>query len=163
MNHRTKSFFYFDCYTLSLVFLSHVFVVLSLRESLTKCFVSTLTCFPVLSYCLASARLYYHTQHSYPPSINPVFTSSIIFGISIIQDGFFVTKKNASTFELTILSTMGFRARTIQCRFTQLPLVQQTLQNGVTPTVIADFAMGIAQMQSQAAHPDVLLTYSDIQ
>ena len=46
----------------------------------------------------------------------------------------------------------------IDGRVDQLALVQQTLQNGATPTMIAGFAMIIAQMQSQAAHPDVLLT-----
>ena len=45
----------------------------------------------------------------------------------------------------------------IDGRVDHLALVQQTLQNGVTPTRIAGFAMVIAQMQSQAAHPDVLL------
>ena len=40
----------------------------------------------------------------------------------------------------------------------QLVLVQQTLQNGATPTMITGFAMIIAQIQLQAAHPDVLLT-----
>ena len=40
----------------------------------------------------------------------------------------------------------------------QLALVQRTLPNGATPTMIAGFAMIIALMQSQAAHPDVLFT-----
>ena len=43
-------------------------------------------------------------------------------------------------------------------RVDELALVQQTLQSGATPTMIAGFAMIIAQMQSQATHPDVLLT-----
>ena len=43
-------------------------------------------------------------------------------------------------------------------RVDQLALVQQALQNGSTPTMIAGFAMVIAQMQAQAAYPDVLLT-----
>ena len=42
-------------------------------------------------------------------------------------------------------------------RVDQLALVQQALQIGATPTVIAGFAMVIAQMQSQAVSPDVLL------
>ena len=40
----------------------------------------------------------------------------------------------------------------------QLALVQNTLQNGATPTMIAGFAMIIAQMQAQADSPDVHLT-----
>ena len=46
----------------------------------------------------------------------------------------------------------------IDGRVDQLALVQQTILNGATPTMIAGFAMIIAQIQSQAAHPDVLLT-----
>ena len=42
-------------------------------------------------------------------------------------------------------------------RIDQLALVQQALQDA-TPTMIAGFAMIIAQMQAQAAHPEVLLT-----
>ena len=43
-------------------------------------------------------------------------------------------------------------------RVDQLALVQQALQDGATPTMIAGFAMIVAQMQAQAAHPEVLLT-----
>ena len=43
-------------------------------------------------------------------------------------------------------------------RVDQLALVQQALQDGATPTKIAGFAMILAQMQAQAAHPEVLLT-----
>ena len=44
-------------------------------------------------------------------------------------------------------------------RVDQLALVQQqALQKGATPAMIAGFAMVIAQMQAQAAYPDVLLT-----
>ena len=43
-------------------------------------------------------------------------------------------------------------------RVDQLALVQQALQDGATPTIIAGFAMILAQMQGQAAHPEVLLT-----
>ena len=40
----------------------------------------------------------------------------------------------------------------------RLDLVQQALQDGATPTMIAGFAVIVAQMQAQAAHPEVLLT-----
>ena len=40
----------------------------------------------------------------------------------------------------------------------QLALLQNTLQNGATPTMIAGFAMIIAQMQAQADYPAVHLT-----
>ena len=43
-------------------------------------------------------------------------------------------------------------------RVDQLALVQEALQNGATPTMIAGFAMIITQMQAQAAYPEVLLT-----
>ena len=43
-------------------------------------------------------------------------------------------------------------------RVDQLAVVQQALQDGTTPTMIAGFAMIVAQMQAQAAHPEVLLT-----
>ena len=43
-------------------------------------------------------------------------------------------------------------------RVDQLSLVQLAQQSGATPTMIAGFAMVIAQMQAQAAYPDVLLT-----
>ena len=43
-------------------------------------------------------------------------------------------------------------------RVDQLALVQNTLQNGATPTMIAGFAMIIAQMQAQADYPAVHLT-----
>ena len=43
-------------------------------------------------------------------------------------------------------------------RVDQLALVQQALQDGATPTIIAGFAMILAQMQAQAAHPEVVLT-----
>ena len=43
-------------------------------------------------------------------------------------------------------------------RVDQLALVQQALQDGATHTKIAGFAMILAQMQAQAAHPEVLLT-----
>ena len=46
----------------------------------------------------------------------------------------------------------------IDGRVDQLALVQETLQNGATPTMIAGFAVIIAQMQAQAAYPDVRLT-----
>ena len=43
-------------------------------------------------------------------------------------------------------------------RVDQLALVQQALQDGANPTMIAGFAKIVAQMQAQAAHPEVLLT-----
>ena len=43
-------------------------------------------------------------------------------------------------------------------RVDQLALVQQALQEGATPTMIAGFAMITPQMQAQAAHPEILLT-----
>ena len=43
-------------------------------------------------------------------------------------------------------------------RVDQLALVQDALQNGATPTMIAGFAMIIAQMKAQSAYPEVLLT-----
>ena len=43
-------------------------------------------------------------------------------------------------------------------RFDQLDLLQNTLQNGATPTMIAGFAMIIAQMQAYADYPEVRLT-----
>ena len=43
-------------------------------------------------------------------------------------------------------------------RVDQLALVQQALQVEATPTIIAGFVMILAQMQAQAAHPEVLLT-----
>ena len=46
-------------------------------------------------------------------------------------------------------------------RVDQLALVQQALQDGSSPTMIAGFAMIIAQMQAQAAHPEVLLTITN--
>ena len=46
----------------------------------------------------------------------------------------------------------------VNSRIDQLALVQQALQDGATPTMIAGFAMIVAQMQAQAAHSEVLLT-----
>ena len=46
----------------------------------------------------------------------------------------------------------------IDGRVDQLALVQDTLLNGATPTMIAGFAMIIAQIQAQAEYPDVSLT-----
>ena len=43
-------------------------------------------------------------------------------------------------------------------RVDQLALVQQALQDGATATMLAAFAMIVAQIQAQAAHPEVLLT-----
>ena len=43
-------------------------------------------------------------------------------------------------------------------RIDQLALVQQALQDGATPTMIAGFAMIVTLMQAQAVHPEVLLT-----
>ena len=43
-------------------------------------------------------------------------------------------------------------------RVDQLALVQDALQNGATPKMIAGFAMIIAQMQAQATYPEVFLT-----
>ena len=43
-------------------------------------------------------------------------------------------------------------------RIDRLALVQQVLQDGATPTMIAGFAMIVTQMQAQAVHPEVLLT-----
>ena len=43
-------------------------------------------------------------------------------------------------------------------RVDRLALLQNTLQNGATPTMIAGFAMIIAQMQDQADYPEVRLT-----
>ena len=43
-------------------------------------------------------------------------------------------------------------------RVEQLALVQDALQNRATHTMIAGFAMIIAQMQAQAAYPEVILT-----
>ena len=42
----------------------------------------------------------------------------------------------------------------------QLALVQNTLRNGATPTVVASIAMLIAQMQEQTDYPDLVLTVS---
>ena len=46
----------------------------------------------------------------------------------------------------------------IDGRVDQLALVQDTLLNGATPTMIAGFAMIIAQTQAQAEYPDVSFT-----
>ena len=46
----------------------------------------------------------------------------------------------------------------IDCRVDQLALVQDTLLNGATPTMIAGFAMIIAEIQAQATYSDVSLT-----
>ena len=43
-------------------------------------------------------------------------------------------------------------------RVDQLALLQNTLLNGATPTMIAGFAMIIAQMQAQADYPEARLT-----
>ena len=42
----------------------------------------------------------------------------------------------------------------------QVALVQNTLQTGATPTLVACIAMFIAQMQAQCDHPDLVLTIS---
>ena len=46
----------------------------------------------------------------------------------------------------------------IDGRVDQIALVQDTLLNGATPTMIAGFAMIIAQIQAQATYSDVSLT-----
>ena len=46
----------------------------------------------------------------------------------------------------------------IDGRVDQLALVHDTLLNGATPTMIAGFAMIIAQTQAQAEYPDVSFT-----
>ena len=46
----------------------------------------------------------------------------------------------------------------IDGRVDQLALVQDTLLNGATPTMITGFAMIIAQTQAQAEYPDVSFT-----
>ena len=43
-------------------------------------------------------------------------------------------------------------------RVDQLALLQNTMQNGATPSKIAGFAIIIAQMQAQADYPEVRLT-----
>ena len=49
-------------------------------------------------------------------------------------------------------------AREINGRIDQLALVQSTLQNGASPTLVTGFAMINAQRQTQATHPDMILT-----
>ena len=46
----------------------------------------------------------------------------------------------------------------INRRVDQLTLVQSTLQNGATPTLVAGIAMIIEGMQTQAEHSEVVLT-----
>ena len=48
-------------------------------------------------------------------------------------------------------------ARKVNGRVDQLALVQSSLQNGATPTLDTGFAKIIAQMQTQAIHPHVVL------
>ena len=92
-----------------------------------------------------------------------------MFGaISIIKDGLLITQQNGmpapwsqqnsrqSAPKPTSVNTTS-SVGDIVGRVDQLALVQQTLQSGATPTMIAGFPMIIAQMQSQAAHPDVIL------
>ena len=47
-------------------------------------------------------------------------------------------------------------------RIDQLALVQQALQDGATPTMIAGFAIVLAHMQAQAAYPVLLTITSSI-
>ena len=59
-----------------------------------------------------------------------------------------------NTASTSTTSTIG----EVNDRVDQLALVQDALQNGATPTMIAGFAMIIAQMQAQAVYPEVLVT-----
>ena len=59
-----------------------------------------------------------------------------------------------NTASTSTTSTIG----EVNGRVDQIALVQDALQNGASPTMIAGFAMIIAQMQAQAAYPEVLLT-----
>ena len=43
-------------------------------------------------------------------------------------------------------------------RIDQVVLVERTLRNGATPTLVAGMVMSMAQMQAQIGHPDLVLT-----
>ena len=66
--------------------------------------------------------------------------------------------QNAARAQQTTRSDAPPMMSEIDGRVDQLALVQDTLLNGATPTMIAGFAMIIAQIQAQAAYPDVSLT-----
>ena len=66
--------------------------------------------------------------------------------------------QNAARTQQTTRSDAPPMTSEIDGRVDQLALVQDTLLNGATPTMIAGFAMIIAQIQAQAAYSDVSLT-----
>ena len=59
-----------------------------------------------------------------------------------------------NTASTSTISTIG----EVNGQVDKLALVQDALQNGATPTMIAGYAMIIAQMQAQAVYPEVLNT-----
>ena len=68
------------------------------------------------------------------------------------------TSQNAARAQPPARSDAPSITSEIDGRVDQLALVQDTLLNGATPTMIAGFAMIIAQIQAQAEYPDVSLT-----
>ena len=66
--------------------------------------------------------------------------------------------QNAARTQQTTRSDAPPMMSEIDGRVDQLALVQDTLLNGATPTMIAGFAMIIAQIQAQATYSDVSLT-----
>ena len=139
--------------------LSHLYSVCS--RSILLC--SLATCFSVLSCCFALAQLSYIAPtpcfanfvvspplQSNPPSMAASSRNRIPAP---------TTQQNQRQ-RAAISSTTSTPTSVgeVNGRVDQLALVQQALQDGATPTMIAGFAMIIAQMQAQAAHSKVLLT-----
>ena len=135
--------------------------------------ISIASCLSVLSCCLASPLRGLPMRHDIPDipinhhSTLPLYSqlSSVLFHLSKMDSSSrnrmpapshqlssrHPTPEQTSAITIPPVSEIGGRVD-------QLALVKQTLQNGATPTMIAGFAMIIAQIQLQATHPDVLLT-----
>ena len=138
-----------------------VFVPSCLQPVYTLSFCSCATCFSVLSCCFALAQL----SHITP---SPHFANFILSPSSAIQPTIHFSRNRmpapTSQQNPRQRATNSSYASTptsvgeVNGRVDQLALVQQALQDGSTPTMIAGFAMIVAQMQAQAAHPEVLLT-----
>ena len=150
------------------LFLPSVFVLFSLCELVINHFCSQLQlasqfC-PFASPLRGSPKRHDISIHHHSTLLLASHLSSLLSLLSKMDS--LITKQNASTLEpqnsrhcalepapTSTTSSVG----EIDGRVDKLALVQQTLRNGATPTMIAGFAMIIAQMQLQAAHPDVLL------
>ena len=109
-------------------------------------------CPAILHYTISS----FHPSHSIAPPYHTSHHQWMLHHATACQHppASRINESTTACHQSSIQPSVG----EVNGRVDQLASVQQALQDWATPTMIAGFAMILAQMQAQAAHPEVLLT-----